>query len=411
MSSRKKRVYICAFFLVCLWFAFFMNIHFALDISDMVPHYTFAIRLRTISSIGLKSFIAEDPMSHAISYPAWHILFLGIRKIVYELCSLFLVPEDYGETVNIIAQAIENALLLTITFLIVLREFGKRNISIILAVCMMFIGPLFVPFINSHYYLGQLTANPWHNPTSFMIKPISVLIFFLYIKMVESREVLQGKGKNGFNESHYFIIFSGLLVISAFCKPNFYQVFLPALIVFCIIDLVMTKGKSFLFCVKTAVSVLPVCICAVIQFQLSFLIRNNGQSGICFSWLEMWHKYSQNIIGSIIISILFPLFVCYLYKKEILKDRMLLLSILLIFSAVLQFAFFYNLNFVTGDFLWGCYLSVFLLFMVSVIKMKEYKEKYGRNILYKIGAILFLLHFITGLGYFIAIFCTGNFLI
>ena len=87
---------------------------------------------------------------------------------------------------------------------------------------------IFVPWFNEKPYLGQGSPNPWHNPTTIMVRPIALLIFVLV--MGECLRVQRG----GFRKGQGLKIWKGiliaiLLVLSNLSKPSFVQVFYPAI--------------------------------------------------------------------------------------------------------------------------------------------------------------------------------------
>jgi hypothetical protein len=52
----------------------------------------------------------------------------------------------------------------------------------------VFVGPLYVPAVNNKYYLGQIYSRIWHNPTSQLLKLVSVVVFFLFIDLLNHRQ-------------------------------------------------------------------------------------------------------------------------------------------------------------------------------------------------------------------------------
>ena len=55
---------------------------------------------------------------------------------------------------------------------------------------------IFVPWFNEKPYLGQGSPNPWHNPTTIMVRPIALLIFVLVMGecLRVQRRLPQGTG-------------------------------------------------------------------------------------------------------------------------------------------------------------------------------------------------------------------------
>ena len=414
LNREKMKSVLIMLLLLGVWLLFFMNKYFIFETSDIAPHYEFALRLRELKTLGLKRFVMEVNYAHIISYPAWHIFFLLFLSIIKGIVGLLHITSISEDTVYLITQALENSFLLIATFLLVEKIFQKEKITPFAAMCMMFAGPLFYKGINTSYYLGQLTPNPWHNPTTFIVRPLAIISFFLYLSMLKKRAAWDSeinREKNRREECRYFIIFSMLLLVSAICKPNWYQVFVPALFLFCIVDLILTKGKSFLFCVKTGFAVLPVCVWAMIQFWMSFGLHEGG--GMYAAWLKVWTGYSPHIWGSILLSLAFPVYVFILCYKEIFRKKEMLLCLILQGSSMGQFAILCQTarGGGTGDFVWGCYLSVFIMFMVAIMTLCDYRKQNGKNWKYYLGLGIFGLHVFLGGLYFIRIYEVGTFLL
>lgn len=400
--------------LFVIWMLFFLNKDFVLN-SDLRLHYEFALQLPSVLRIGLKAFEQQVKYARAISYPAWHIFFL----IVYEIFSIIsdrLGFTDNVETLSLLSQAVVNSALLLFCFWIIFYVYKRyykmeKKWAQIFAVAIMFVGPIYFPLVHKSYYIGQFTANPWHNPTSFAVKPIAVVTFFLYCWIYNQHNKVIKKDKRMENLS--LSIFSLCLFVSGYLKPNFYQVFVPALFAFCVIDVFRTKFKSFIFCLKTGIAVLPVCIMALLQYMISFTAVGNK---VMLRPFQVWSHFTPNILGSFIISMAFPIASYSLggrLKKRAKEDAAFPLSILFFLSAVSQFILFsFEEGWTSGDFVWGVYLATLIIFIVeSSNNIKKCIRKEDVNIKTAIVFILFGLHVLCGIGYFCACYIFDSFYI
>ena len=336
MKYDRKLHYITIVLLMVIFLLFFLNRDF-ISSSDMDEHYKFALKLHLLFDVGIDRFREEVQYAHIISYPAWHLFFLLIYYIVDKVGQLFRYNAD-GENLAIVSQAIENTILVLTSYEIVVLCYEKyyrlkKTIAIILGVVITFVGPIYLPLISRKYYLGQFTANPWHNPTIFMARPIAIFCFFLYCYLYNQRT----EGITKKKENSMFISFSVGLLVSAFCKPSFYQALLPALFVFCIIDMLVTKFKYIEFSIKTAIAVLPVCVLAIVQYLTSF---GDGYNTIKFAPFEVWNIFSENKIGALLISMAFPIIVFVECKGKIFSFPDGLLGGLLFLSSVGKFVYF-----------------------------------------------------------------------
>lgn len=383
-----------------LFLLFYLNEKFIYNNhSDMEAHFRFALNIPLVFELGLDQFGKEVSYAHIISYPGWHLLF----DVIYTFLSR-VISSDMGETTILLAQALENSGLLVVTFVVMEKCMQKyyhltERVSVGLAIINMFIGPLFIPGISQNYYLGQFTANPWHNPTILMIKPLAVFTFFLYCYLVQERS----KSENFKKQNILFVVLTLCLLFGAWMKPSFYQAFVPALFVFCIVDLIKTKGASLKFDIKTGFAVLPVCVLALIQYIVSF---DNTENGIIWAPGCVWESLSDNIGLSFFLSMAFPLFILILSKGKMLKSVDGLLSVLFFLTS---FGMFACLSFSEhgdyGDFLWAVYLAVLMLFIV----FEKYLLELGKGVKLIGGSVLLGMHFVCGVLYFVMIYIEGTF--
>ena len=403
-KSNIKKIYwiFILAILFCVFLFFYLNEAFIFN-SDIDDHFGFALDLHFLPEMGVEQFSQKISNAHILSYPGWHLLFLALYTLIEKLSIVFGYGLDI-QTTALWAQAIENAILLLITFIVIVNCFYKyyglaEKSVLILGIVNMVIGPLYIPGVSEKYYLGQFTANPWHNPTTLIIKPMAIICFYLFCHLYNCRDYISEKDQN-----KSCVLLAVSLLLSAWLKPSFYQAFVPALFIFCVIDVLRTKFSSFKFCVKIGFAVLPVCMLALLQYTTSFGETGNG---IIWSPWTVWNIFSNNKGISLLVSLAFPLVVMALNGSKVLKNSDTLLSLCFFASSVLQFICFSLANNAkTGDFLWAVYLSVLMLFMSGenlMLQMKLSKAKY------LFCSVLLIMHFVCGLGYFIGIYVGGKF--
>ena len=111
--------------------------------------------------------------------------------------------------------------------------------------------------------------------------------------------------------------------------------------------------------------------------------------------------YSPHPWLSTVLVLAFPLVMAVLCRKELLKNKMLLLSICSVASGFLQYALLYKeVNTYAGDFGWGYSLSLVLIFTACLIQLNRCFHTWKkRGALY--GALaVFGLHVFFGLLYY-----------
>lgn len=372
---------------------------------DLGAHAEVALKLNRLHELPYE-------WGHIKTYPLWHYVF----RVCYTFVELFPIAEG-GITVS--AVALTETLFLTVTFGLVWGYLYFSDVSIkkhpsiiyaVMAIGLMMAGPFYIKAVNKAYYLGQVTPNPWHNPTIIAVKPFAIGAFYYYIRSLDAykkNEICDIKGRRIKKENIYLMMFALILAVSAFGKPSFYQMFIPGLFLFCVAEIIKTRFHSFWFCVKTGIAIIPTCMIAIYQFSISI----SGMNRMYIKWGEIWGDLTNHILLSILISIIFPIFMLIVSYKQLLSERRMQLAVFAFLSGVLQFAVFsFEVNW-GCDFAWGAYLGTFLLFLAaSDLLLKWWHEK-GLHWVTVSGSILFGMHVLFGTWYWVRMYQQMTFFI
>lgn len=372
---------------------------------DFRAHAAFANELTRLASESLQSFLETTKNSHILAYPGWHICYLATASIISGMSSIIGAVIS-NQNIYALSVASVNTVILLCTFFLT-RKIFERRIPLknywrrtILSVVLLFVGPLYIPGLFDSYYLGLKTGNIWHNPTYLIVRPMAVLIFFLYIDIFE--DYRQGKR----NTENKKLILAGIfLCVSAVLKPSFFQMFLPALFVYCLVELIQKKGKNFGFLIKIGLSVVPVTLIGI--FQITILGGSSGGgSGIGVEFLRVWGVRTNYWYIALPLSLAFPIFIFIVKRKEIFHRYTGRLGLASLLSGLLQYMFLYVTKAPkAGDFGWGLALSIFLVFFISMIELERWRQKSGfTSKTIKCAYILLGLHFFLGIFYFYDIF-------
>ena len=142
---------------------------------------------------------------------------------------------------------------------------------------------IFVPWFNDKPYLGQGSPNPWHNPTTIMVRPIALLIFILV--MGECVRVQRG----GFRKGQGLRIWKGfllalLLLLSNLSKPSFVQIFYPAIFLLMFLWLFVYRFRNFPLGMQLLLCCVPSVALMGLQFISAFYGNTNEDSaGVVFA--------------------------------------------------------------------------------------------------------------------------------
>lgn len=273
------------------------------------------------------------------------------------------------------AASIVSSIANAATYGLIYKYIGRRHtasntVVSVLALAIMFVGPLYIPWFNENYYLGQYISNTWHNPTNLMVKPFVVLSFYYIVKILD-----------GFNDGNYnkkdYICLAIIAPLSCIAKPSWIQIIIPALAIYLIMLLACSRTKkTFLFCLRVASSFVPAVLVILIQFIYLFgHVTEEQTSGIVIKPFYCWLQYSNSPIISFLISMSFPIvvFVCNIKK---LRDTDVKLSIYLIISGFLEYILLVEdgprAN--DGNFGWGAALSVLITHVVAMEKFLSFND-------------------------------------
>jgi len=366
---------------------------------DHINHANSAIHLFECikhGTPGLKEFYSTDLYPHISLYPVWHLVFI----IFYQLSSASI------ETTTALALSIACAdgLFIMLTFYLVSKEFlhilQTKKLCInalfacILTGSLLLVGCLDASRYIGSYYLGGYLPNPLHNPTYIAVRPIAFLTLLLYARILSNTQTT----------SKAYVKAALLLLISAFFKPTFYQVFLPAIFVYCVVYFLKEHNpKVFRRCIYIAFTCIPVSIVALSQI---ILLPSKEGSGIGYRFLYVWKNYTENWGLSLLVSIAFPLIVFSIcaVRRELTKIDALALCVFA--SATIQYMFFFvKAEPFAGDFSWGLDLALFFLFAQALFHVVLFSwSKPKRNVLNILCIILYIMHFFFGAKYFITTF-------
>jgi len=274
----------------------------------------------------------------------------------------------------------------------------------LLAVVMIFVGPLYIPIVNRIYHLGQFQSGVWHNPTSQPLKFFVIIIFFLIMHLIENRERLQNEIVQASllklrKLDIYFVLFSVLLMLSVVYKPSLALVFIPSLFIYCCIDVINTGFKSFWFCFKAGLAVLPSCLLLLVQ---NTVLADAANTTIIFAPLLVWKIYAPHPLLSALISLPFPIFICIIGFRRLFINKMMFLSLLMLVVSILFFVLLAVYpGVVAMDFIWGVAICTLLIFVTSFIYFVDELTRIGikqtkGKITAVVGTALIFMQFIFG---------------
>lgn len=317
------------------------------------------------------------------AYPIWHFA-------VYLGNCLLPIGREY-------AGAVVTACFIGGCALILYRFFdrelkkclSKRRICL-LTIGIMMLTALYMPWFNREVYLGQSSPTIWHNPTNMAVKPVALLAFLWFLRLYKNGQRIRWMEFAGL---------SGLLLLSCFIKPSFVQGFLPGVVLFLLLELFLTKGKSLLFSLKMALVFIPSGIYFLVQFFSMFGSGAERSMGIS-PFMVMRFDTAHPLI-SILQAAAFPLFVIGITgRRRIFKDKELLFSLIFYLVSLLEFVLLIEVTEPeSGNFEWALQLALFAFFAVAAVRFYQKKDK--KSWMTYVGKGLLFYHMASGIYYYI----------
>lgn len=388
------------------------------DFGDILPHAERAESMQESLLQGPVYFFSN--ISH--TYPLWHIIYLLIKELLQPLAeNAFIRSLDYRYF----------CASLTCTLMIICLYFAckytfqkllpssKQKLAFLFTWMLIFAGPYMKGRYLS-YYLGQGIIVPWHNPTTLAVYPIGILCFTIYFFLAQDKKDRPQWKK--------WLFLSVLLVLSCLAKPSFYQMFIPGIALYCLFELLRSKGKKILFCIYSFFAVLPTCCVALLQLKAEVhepeqaLVAMSGTwesaalmtarvvreasygieiGGIGIEWLKVQKILtSEKPFLSLWLLWIFPIYVIVLYIVNRKRNGKMALPICLAVSGILQYTLLYlPMRPESGDFAWGYYMSMAILFIGCVTYFVEICNEKSYKLVKWIGWGLFGGHVFWGFYY------------
>lgn len=308
-------------------------------------------------------------------------------------------------------------------------------ISGIVALCLSIIMPINF-FTPENLYFGYLVPHVYHNPTMIIMKPFSLLLFFMTLHLFLNSKMM----------SRLWIVpFAIVTGLSLVAKPSFIIAFVPTLglITFflmlrrigdvpAILRQPMTIVRAFIFKNTEEAEELPMMLrptyinwsVLIIGIVLpTFLVlyyqtltwTSSGGIGIdpfrvLFEWtLHYDDNADKQVLYKFIMSIAFPLLVYNLHIGKTRRNFMLNTAWLLFFvSAFYMYMVVDYTVIAAGDFTWSAQIATLILFVTSTnFMLKNYgKLLTGDSIsalqwlILSLCAGVFILHVVSGIHWY-----------
>lgn len=275
--------------------------------------------------------------------------------------------------------------------------------------------PLYVYWFNSRQYEGQFSINPLFNPTHTAVKPFGLLCFMLACDLIRA---YKGKEKLYFmgikSSVLLYVLWGGALLLSAFAKPTFMYMLLPAGAVYLLVELflivVRKKGgykTLWSFTWRMAVASAPALLYLILEYSAFYLWGGTNEDAhvAIGSFLTTWRLYSPNVPKSMILSMAFPFWMVLSDWKYFVHSVEGKFSVIGYAVGTLEFSFFIETGVKLShlNFAWPMMSGMLLLWVVSTVCLIKRTVSAGagrwNRVVVTVGWMLLSIHFFSGLYY------------
>ena len=391
--SQVERMLKCVLGVVLFCLCYFLAVHSINDCkySDIRSHIRIAYS-HSVKDILLSYLQGNDLL--------WHTLVRGAAH----------VP---GFTRNDTACFV-TAGALTASYLIACFLFEREDPELangaIAVGCFVFcmVSSIVAPWYSDTIYIGIGSPNPWHSPTHITMRPFAIIVFamtaMIYNRMRGTAGEISVKAYRSRGEA---VLYALMITLSVYAKPSLFQVMVPGLGILMVIDLIRTRGKSFLFSLKMAAAYVPGAVLTLMLFVSSFGQESGG--GVEIAPFVVWGHYTKNIPFAILLVLAFPIFVFVADYRNFRRDAESPLAVSVLAVGTLMKALLAETGSRRwhGNFGWGYTIGCCLIWYVAIKKFLRMmaEDERADTLEYKIvsyvGYTLLALHFVSGIIYVI----------
>lgn len=264
------------------------------------------------------------------------------------------------------------------------------------------------PWYSHKIYLSSDSPNPWHSPTQIMAKLFALLLFTMTANLYNRLRQEDGDWSTAvYRSKGEAAAYTLLITFSVYAKPCLFQVIVPGLGILMVIDLMRSRGKSFLFSLKMAAAFVPGAVLTAMMFVSAFL-QGDGENGVAIEPLVAWSRYCPSIPFSLLLLLAFPLFVFIMDRRNYLESAENPLAVSMLCVGIVMRALLIETGErrAHGNFSWGFNLAVALIWFVAIKRFcrmisGEDLSEGEHSISAAGGCSLLTLHAISGMIYIV----------
>ena len=342
-----------------------------------------------------------------LAYPLWHLI----------VACLYQLGMPIAWAASLVSAVCKATTYLMVYFLVttISGDRVRRPWVALLSFALVILTGLRITAVTPNVYKGVGSPNVWHNPTQ-QIVTLAMLFVMPWLAhcWYEFQNAMES-GISGYTLPWWKVLVLGVLLMGSLaCKPTFMQALLPAAFAMFLVELIRRKSEWRYFG-QIVLAFLP----SVAYFLLQYLyytgvvVEYTSGVEIGITGESAWLAIRNTLMMS--ACPLAALIACR--RKGLLKDRMLVLALLMTAFSVLEAMTFREtgLREGHGNFTWAANSSSFFLWVVMAgIALRCLKEDWeaGWTKIHTARAavvgVLFGWHVFSGIYYLCYLFASKN---
>jgi hypothetical protein len=206
------------------------------------------------------------------------------------------------------------------------------------------------------YYLGEVPPNIWHNPSTILLMPFAVGLFWtslLFLQRGDSKYLWRS------------LLLGGLNVVA---KPSFVLCFLPVFPVAALICFGWGQRLRQALLLTLAIGGL-----LGLQYVYVYVVDPSGStattsSGVTIAPFAVWKSYTADIPLAIIVSYLFPIVAILLGREAVWRSRAVRYALALAIVGLVEYALLAEkgARLAEGNFTWQAIVTQYILLLALV---------------------------------------------
>ena len=333
-----------------------------------------------------------------LAYPMWHLLV----AILYQLG----LPLEWSAA--IVSAACKGITFVLVYHMICAMSHGKAKnwVVTLLSLCAMVLTGLWIRPVSYFVYKGVGSPNVWHNPTQVAVTAAMMMVMPWLAHCWYEFERMMDEGKTNVMLPWWKVIVLAVLCMGSLaCKPTFMQALLPAAFVMYLVELIRHKTEWRYFG-QIVLAFIPAAAYFLLQYLYYTGVVVEFTSGVEIGVTAQtaWVAVRNTLMMS--AAPFAALIACW--RKGMLKDRSLVLALLMTLFSVIEAMMFRETGQREGhgNFTWAANSSSFYLWVVMLgVFLRSFPAdlKAGMSALRKAGyALTFALfgwHVVSGVYY------------